>query len=147
MIFASLHPRTCGDGQLFNIADHEEPCTYGDIWPQLAKWFGLDGTGLAENSHTDVLKAGELPGAIHSLTPGQYVARYKGVFAKCGRTKAVEAGVGAGSHQLDSVGYWLTFDRQMTLKRLRNTGFEGNKDPIEGWLQTFEMFRRAGVIL
>ena len=149
MIYASTHPERCGKGQLFNIADSETPCTYGEIWAQLARWFGLVGVGPTENSQVlkDSLKVGELPQATPSLTPGEYVAKHKGTFAECGHLNAVSGGVGAGSRQLDSVGYWLTFDRQMSLTRLRKTGFEGGRDPIQGWLESFEMFRKAGLIL
>ncbi|KAJ5804886.1 hypothetical protein N7474_010773 [Penicillium riverlandense] len=149
MIYASMNPETCGKGQLFNIADSEIPCKYGEIWPQLARWFGLVGVGPSENSQAPEgsLKVGELPQTIPSLTPGEYVAKHKDTFAKCGHLNAASGGVGAGSRQLDSVGYWLTFDRQMSLTRLRKTGFEGNRDPIQGWLESFEMFRKAGLIL
>ena len=149
MIYASLHPETCGDGRLFNVADSETPCSYGEIWPQLAKWFGLVGVGPAENSpdQKNALKVGERPPNTVSLTPGKYVAEYKGIFAQRGCLKAADGGVGAGNRQLDSVGYWLTFDRQLSLKRLSETGFEGNKDSVQGWLESFEMFRKAGLVL
>jgi hypothetical protein len=81
------------------------------------------------------------------LTPREYIVKHKGVFEKCGRFKALEGGVGAGSQQLDSVGYWLTFDRQLSLKKLRATGFEGDKNAIGGWLDSFAMFRKAGLII
>lgn len=150
MIYASLHPDICGGGQLFNIADNETPSTYGDIWPQLAKWFGLVGVSPTDedSSTTDnKLRAGELPDTSSSLTPGEYIKKFKDVFKQHGRKKAISGGVGAGSRQLDSVGYWLTFDRQMSLEKLRATGFEGDKDPTAGWLDAFEMFREAGLIL
>ncbi|KAF3016526.1 hypothetical protein E8E14_011657 [Neopestalotiopsis sp. 37M] len=148
MIYASLHPKTCGDGRLFNIADSETPCKYGEIWPQLAKWFGLVGTGPVDSSEAEnnTLKVGEVSQTSSVLTPGEYVAKYKDIFAKSGLEKAASGGVGAGSRQLDSVGYWLTFDRQMSIKRIRETGFEGDSDPILGWLESFEMFRKAGLI-
>lgn len=149
MIYASLHPETCGGGRLFNIADNETPCKYGELWPQLAEWFGLVGVGPAEDSQTqdNTLKVGELPQTTPSFTPGEYVAKYRETFAQCGSEKSVKGGVGAGSRQLDSVGYWLTFDRQLSLKRVRETGFEGDKDPVQAWLQSFDMFRKAGLIL
>lgn len=149
MIYASLHPKTCGGGQLLNIADNEVPCKYGEIWPRLATWFGLVGVGPAENSQAqdNTLKVGELPHTTSSMTPGEYVAEHRGIFAQCGRVNAVSGGVGAGNRQLDSVGYWLTFDRQMSLKRLKETGFEGGRDPVQGWLESFEMFRQAGLVL
>lgn len=149
MIYASMHPKTCGQGQLFNIADSEIPCKYGEIWPQLARWFGLVGVGPTENSQAqkNTLKVGELPQTTPTMTPGEYVAEQKNTFAECGRLNAVNGGVGAGSRQLDSVGYWLTFDRQMSLTKLRETGFEGDREPIQGWLESFEMFRKAGLII
>ncbi|KAI1145491.1 hypothetical protein F4825DRAFT_443711 [Nemania diffusa] len=149
MIYASLHPDVCGSGQLFNIADHETPCTYGEIWPRLANWFGLVGVGPPEDSQAQInsLKVGELPKSDRHLTPGEYIVKHRDVFTQCGHTKAVDGGVGAGSQQLDSVGYWLTFDRQLSIERLKKTGFEGNTDPVQGWLDSFEMFRKAGLIL
>lgn len=147
MIYASMHPEKCA-GQLFNIADNEVPCKYGELWPRLAKWFGLVGKLPAETSEAqdNALKAGELPQDT-SMTPGEYVAKHRDTFAKNGCPNAVSRGVGAGNRQLDSVGYWLTFDRQMSLKKLKESGFEVDKDPVQGWLETFEMFRGAGLIL
>ncbi|KAJ6075755.1 hypothetical protein N7499_007736 [Penicillium canescens] len=149
MIYASLHPETCGDGQLFNIADNETPCKYGEIWPHLAKWFGLVGVGPTDSPQSldNTLKVGEVPVTTPSAMPGEYIAKHKDKFAECGRPNAVGGGVGVGNRQLDSVGYWLTFDRQLSLKKLRGTGFEGDIDNVQGWLESFEMFRKAGLIL
>lgn len=150
MVYASLHPEICGGGRLFNVADNEVPCKYGELWPRLAAWFGLTGTGPAEAStaQDNTLKVGELSKtSATALTPGEYVAKHRDIFARQGRPEAVSKGVGYGSRQLDSVGYWLTFDRQLSLDRLKETGFEGDQDPVEGWLESFEMFRKAGLIL
>lgn len=152
MIYASLHPETCGGGQLFNIADSDVPCKYGELWPRLAAWFGLRGTGPAaaelSTAQDKSLKVGEvLQSNAISLTPGEYVAKYGDIFAQQGCPDAVSKGVGYGRRQLDSVGYWLTFDRQLSLERLKETGFEGNQDHVQAWLEGFEMFRKAGLIL
>lgn len=151
MIYASLHSDICGGGQLFNVADNETPSQYGKIWPHLARWFGLIGVeppnDSSEASNNNTLKVGQLPETTSSLSPGEYVAKYKETFDQRGRSKASSRGVGAGSRQLDSVGYWLTFDRQMSLGKLRGTVFEGDKDPVQGWLDSFEMFRKAGLVL
>lgn len=149
MIYASLHPETCGRGQLFNIADNQTACKYGEIWPRLASWFGLVGVGPVEDSQAldNTLKAGELPKTTKLLAPGEYFAEHKDTFVELGRANAVNGGVGAGRRQLDSVGYWLTFDRQLSLEKLRGTGFEGDRDPVQGWLESFAMFRKAGLIL
>ncbi|KAI0967546.1 hypothetical protein F4678DRAFT_445955 [Xylaria arbuscula] len=149
MIYASLHPDICGGGQLFNVADNEVPCTYGELWPRLSKWFGLVGTGAVENSQTDInsLAVGELPQDAQALAPGEYIERHKDVFAQYGREKAVNGGVSAGSRQLDSVGYWLTFNRHLSLEKLKATGFKSDRDPHKGWIESFELFRKAGLIL
>ncbi|PYH94354.1 hypothetical protein BO71DRAFT_379718 [Aspergillus ellipticus CBS 707.79] len=150
MIFASLHPDACGGGQLFNVADRGTPCTYGELWPHLAKWFGLVGVGPIEQAakaEDNILKVGELPQKTSILTPGEYVAAFRDVFSERGCPKAIRGGVGAGSRQLDSVGYWLTFDRQLDLKKLRGTVFEGDENPVQGWLESFALFQKAGLII
>ncbi|KAK7926624.1 hypothetical protein PG985_003622 [Apiospora marii] len=133
-IYAGQNPERCGDGRLFNIADSDAPSTMGDLWPHLAAWFGLVGTGPEARSDTDLL-------------PGEYVERHQGVFGEHGLEMAVKGGVGAGRKQLDSVGSWLTFDRQLSLGRLREAGFKERRDPVVGWLEAFDMFRKAGLIL
>lgn len=149
MIYACLHPEICGNGQLFNIADSKTPCTYGALWPHLAEWFGLVGTPPEDSQKdTTALGVGEIETSGRSvITPGEYIDTYQDVFAQNGRANAVSAGVGVGHRQLDSVGYWLTFDRQMSLDRLEATGFQPGGDVVRGWIETFELFRRAGLIL
>ncbi|PYH70628.1 SDR family oxidoreductase [Aspergillus vadensis CBS 113365] len=150
MIFASLHPEMCGGGRLFNVADRATPCTYGSLWPRLAKWFGLVGVPPSESApetEQNTLKVGEVPERASVLAPGEYITKYRDIFTQNGCPKAVTGGVGVGYRQLDSVGYWLTFDRQLGLEKLQKTGFEGDQDPVEGWLESFAMFRRAGLIL
>ncbi|KAJ2996793.1 hypothetical protein NUW58_g854 [Xylaria curta] len=148
IIYASLHADKCGEGQLFNIADHEVPCTYGELWPRLANWFGLVGVGPPEGSQGwfNKLRVGGLPKGAE-LMPGEYVVKHKYIFSRCGRIKAMNRGVSAGSGQLDSIGHWLTFNRQLSLEKLKKTGFEGNTDPYQGWIDSFQMFRIAGLIL
>lgn len=149
MIYASLHPERCGDGRLFNISDNEVPCKYGELWPRLAKWFGLVGTTPDEEFHEqqNTLKVGELPQITPNLTPGEYITKHRDVFALNGCGNALTGGVGVGNRQLDSVGYWLSFDRQLSLERLKETGFELDRDSVQSWLETFAMFRKAGLIL
>jgi hypothetical protein len=49
--------------------------------------------------------------------------------------------------QLDSVGYWFTFDRHLSLERLRLAGFNGEVKPEEKWWEAFDMFHRADMIV
>lgn len=131
-VHASLNPETCG-GKVINMTDREKATTFREIWPSLAEWFGMKGVGPS--------------GVEEALKPGQYVERHKHIFKALGFPKAVVAGVGAGSSQLDSVGYWLSFDRQLSVDRLRSIGFTEERDPVEGWLEAFEKFRKAGIIM
>ncbi|KAL0941447.1 sirq protein [Colletotrichum truncatum] len=132
IVHASLSTDKCG-GKIINVADSENPTKFREIWPALAEWFGLRGTDPS--------------GEENVLKPGEYVQRHKHLFQEMGLHKAVTAGVGAGASQLDSVGYWLSFDRQLSLKRLREVDFVEERDPIEGWLEALEQFREAGIII
>ncbi|CAH0048114.1 unnamed protein product [Clonostachys solani] len=131
-IFAALNPDVCG-GKVINMADGAHPTTFRQLWPMIAAWFGLAGVG--PSAETDAPK------------PGEYVKKHETIFSEKNRAKALSGGVGAGSKQLDSVGFCLTFDRQLSLERLRACGFHERRDPIEGWIEAFEQFREAGLIL
>ncbi|CAM1501506.1 Fc.00g034900.m01.CDS01 [Cosmosporella sp. VM-42] len=130
-IYAALNPERCG-GKVLNMVDNAKPTTFGELWPVIAGWFDLVGVGPAET------KA--------ELAPSEYIDKYRHVFKNDGLEKAITAGVGAGSKQLDSVGYWLSFDRQLSAERLRSVGFTEEVSPAEGWLEAFEKFRTAGII-
>ncbi|KAK2017001.1 hypothetical protein LZ32DRAFT_577589 [Colletotrichum eremochloae] len=131
-IHASLNGGKCHE-KVINVADSARPTTFGEIWPSLADWFGLKGVGPSGN--------------VNLLKLGEYVEENKHHFAERGLEKAMVAGVNGGSSQLDSVGYWLSFDRHLSLERLRSLGFMEERDPIEGWLEAFGKFREAGIII
>ncbi|KAI5455960.1 hypothetical protein BGZ63DRAFT_397180 [Mariannaea sp. PMI_226] len=130
-IHAALNPEQCG-GKVINMLDHAKPTTFRQLWPPIAAWFGLVGVGPSEG------KTGK--------APGDYIDEYRHIFEINGRAKAVTAGVGVGHKQLDSVGWWLTFDRQLSSERLRAVGFTEERPPIEGWIEAFNKFREAGII-
>ncbi|KAK5995921.1 Short chain dehydrogenase sirQ-like protein [Cladobotryum mycophilum] len=130
-IHAALHQDACA-GKVINIADSAQPTTLRELWSVAAHWFGLVGVGPSSD-----------PG---QLKPSEYVDKYKYLFQRKGLTKALTCGVGAGGAQLDRVGWWLTFDRHLSLERLRGTGFMDARAPVAGWIDAFERFRAAGVI-
>ena len=132
-IFAALQPACAG--KVINVADRDAPCTYGELWPAIAAWFSLRGEHVRDASQ-----------GAEALRPGEYIAKHRRVFADHA-PKAVTCGVGAGSEQLDSVGWWLTFDRQLSLRRLREVGFHEEREPVDGWLEAFERLQKAGIIL
>lgn len=131
-IHAALNQGSCA-AKVVNMADDERPTSFSKLWPAIAAWFGLVGVG---------------PGAGEGApSPSEYVDSFKHVFAEQGRPRALTCGVGVGSAQLDSVGWWLKFDRHLSLGRLRALGFDEERNPVEGWLDAFEQFRAAGIIL
>ncbi|RDW86259.1 uncharacterized protein DSM5745_02901 [Aspergillus mulundensis] len=130
-IHAALNPGTCG-GKVINMLDKDKPVSASDLWPGIAAWFGLKGVGLV--------------GDDDKLKPGEYIEKYRHLFAENGKPKALACGVGAGNKQLDSFGWWLVFDRQFSSERLRSVGFMEQRDPLEGWMEAFEQFREAGII-
>ncbi|TFL04561.1 hypothetical protein BDV98DRAFT_562463 [Pterulicium gracile] len=135
-IHAALHQDQCA-GKVINAADRARPTSWQELWPQIVDWFGMVGVGPSNNVS---------PGNA-SLKPGAYVEKYKHLFQERGMENAITCGVGAGSKQLDSVGSWLTFDRQLSLERLRSVGFVEEIDPAKGWAEAFQRFREAGIIL
>ncbi|KAI1641838.1 uncharacterized protein F4817DRAFT_29579 [Daldinia loculata] len=131
-IFASLNPDRLG-GQIINALDDPTPTTFRELWPEIAGWFGLVGVGPSGNEDS-------------SLTPSEYIAKHKHLFEEHERPKGVTAGVGAGSKQLDTVGYWLSFDRELSANKLRSTGFLEQQLPAHSWMEAFRRLRLAGVI-
>ncbi|KAJ7618488.1 hypothetical protein FB45DRAFT_168411 [Roridomyces roridus] len=125
-IWASLNPDKSG-GQLFNVADSGAPSTMGQRWPAFAAYFGLVGVG---------------PPPVGSvvLRPGEYVAKHRDVLeAKCKKPNEV---FGAGF--LDGYGFNLTFDRQLSLDKIRAAGFMEELDPVESWFKAFDKFKKGG---
>ncbi|KAJ7683852.1 hypothetical protein B0H17DRAFT_985650 [Mycena rosella] len=128
-IWASLHPEKAGGGQLFNIADRATPSTMRERWPALAAYFGLVGVGPPA------------PDAI-TLKPGEYALKHQDVLkARCKKPNDV-----FGAAFLDRYGYFLNFDRQLSMEKIRGIGFDEELDPVQSWLKAFERFRKAGMI-
>lgn len=128
-IWASLHPDKCGGGQLFNIADQTRPSRMSERWPAIAKYFGLEGVAPLGDDE-DALK------------PGEYIEKHKDVLDKWG---------GKGSRvfkaeALDGYGYHFTFDRHMSLEKVRGVGFEEEIEPDGSWFKAFDRLRAAGMI-
>lgn len=128
-IYASLHPGSFRE-RIFNIADSSEPSTFRERWPQIASWFGLRGTGPPQTA------------GANDLRPSDFIKKHRGALK--------EAGVNGvdiwNAGQLDSVGYWLTFDRHLSLDRVKDAGFNDKSRPKQGWWAAFSMFKKAGMI-
>jgi hypothetical protein len=128
-IHASLHPEQFRE-RIFNVADSPKAESMRERWPQIASWFGLKGVGPPETASASDQK------------PSKFIRENE--------EKLKEAGVKGvdiwNAGQLDSYGYWLTFDRHLSLERLRKAGFEEERRPEQGWWDAFEMFKKAGMI-
>lgn len=145
-VHAALNMDKCGE-KVINVGDRGKPSAFREIWPALAAWFGLvgvfsDDDGAASSS-SSTADSNTDPDA--QLLPGEYVVKYRHLFGKAGLSKAITCGVGAGAAQLDAIGS-LAMDRQMSLQRLKDVGFEEERDPVAGWIDAFERFRAAGMI-
>lgn len=128
-IWASLHPERCGGGELFNIADQARPSSMSERWPAIAKYFGLEGVGPGVDG-----KGG--------LKPGEYIEKHKHVLEEWG---------GKGSRvfkaeALDEYGHHFTFDRHMSLEKVRKVGFEEEIEPDTSWFRAFDRLRSASMI-
>ena len=100
-------------------------------WPALAAYFGLQGTPPpATNDEEGVLK------------PSQYINKYRGVLEERG----VKSSPVFKGEFLDSYGYYLDFDRYLSLNKLREAGFTEELDPNDSWFKAFDKLKRARMI-
>ncbi|UPX11932.1 uncharacterized protein EKO05_0002516 [Ascochyta rabiei] len=128
-IHASLHPDDFRE-RIFNVADSAIPGSMRQRWPQVASWFGLRGIPPRDTA------------SVNDPKPSDLIKAYREELREA-EVKGVDIW---NSGQLDSVGYWLTFDRHLSLNRLRNAGSHENRKPEEGWWDAFPMFKKAGMI-
>lgn len=98
-------------------------------WPALAKYFGLEGTAPVDD-------------AAGLMKPSEYIQEHKAAFDKAGVKRSP---VFKGEF-LDSHGYYLDFNRQMSLEKVRKAGFTEELDPNESWFKAFDRFKEAGMI-
>lgn len=109
-IWAALHAEKTR-GQIFNIADQAKPSSMVERWPALAAYFGLEGVGPSDDPSV--------------LKPGEYVAKHREVLEKNG----IKGNPVFKGHFLDTYGWYLSFDRQMSLDKARSVGFTEEIDP------------------
>ncbi|KAL9594508.1 MAG: hypothetical protein Q9219_007002 [cf. Caloplaca sp. 3 TL-2023] len=131
-IWSSLHPDKTRDGAIFNIADQAKPESMRRRWPALAEYFGLVGTEPVEEQ-------GDGKGM---MKPSEFIKKHFKVLEEKGvRSSPVFKG-----EFLDSYGYYLDFDRQFSLEKVREAGFDEELDPNESWFKAFDRFKKAGMI-
>jgi hypothetical protein len=99
-------------------------------WPNTAAWFGLVGAGPASK------------GSEALQLSSHYIQKHAEVLKERRMGSLVWK-----AEFLDQYGFYLDFDRQMSLEKCRRAGFEEERDPSEGWVGGFEKFRGASMIL
>jgi nucleoside-diphosphate-sugar epimerase len=128
-IYAALHPEAFRE-RIFNVADSATPGRMLDRWPEIAAWFGLQGVPPLSAA------------SVKDPKPSDFIKEHAERLRDAG-AKGVQIW---NAQQLDSYGYWLTFDRHLSLERVRDAGFTEERPPREGWEEAFDMFRKAGMV-
>lgn len=125
-VWAAVNPEGVR-GKVVNVADTGRPGCMAERWPEIAAWFGLKGVEPTEREEK---------------MPSEFIKEQEERLREEGAK-----GVGIwNAKMLDSYGYWLTFDRHLSLERLRKAGFVEERPPRKGWEEAFDMFRKAGMI-
>lgn len=127
-IWAALHPEKAKGGQAFNIADQAKAESMRERWPRLAAYFGLQ--GIAPSEYQNILK------------PSEYIAKHSAVLEEAG----VKSSPVFKSEFLDSYGYYLDFDRHLSLEKVKKAGFTEELDPNQSWFRAFDRYRKAEMI-
>ncbi len=136
-IWAALHPHHTRGGQVFNIADQAKAESMNERWPLLANWFGLRGIAPRSSPVDNDDQARE-----EALKPSEFIKKHGHLLeAKGVRSSAVFKG-----DFLDEYGYYLDFDRQLSLDKVRQAGFVEEVNPNDGWIRAFEMLKAADMI-
>lgn len=128
-IYASFYPEEFRE-KIFNVADQSQPGSMRQRWPQIASWFGLKGVPPPENA------------SVSDPKPSDFIKEHRAKLDAQG-VKGIDIW---NAGQLDAYGYWLTFDRHLSLDRLHAAGYREETSPEKSWWDAFEMFKRAGMI-
>ncbi|KAH7123158.1 hypothetical protein EDB81DRAFT_700019 [Dactylonectria macrodidyma] len=130
-IFAALHPDTCGDGGVFNVADGQT-VTWAQVWPRLCEHFGLVGGG-PDAASTPML---------------EFVKEHKGVWIDIAKKYGLNARL-IDEQGWEHVHFMLVqfdFDRQYDLSRSREVGFAEEIDTAQGYITAWERMRAAKLL-
>lgn len=124
-IYASLHPDRTGNGEIFNIGDQDRPQSMEEIWPAVASCFGLQGTAPTDDQDPVLIR----PSDYMALNQDQLPAYSGSQLTK--------------PSWLDAYGTWYTFDRPLSLEKIRSVGFTEERDAAASWVKTMKLFQNA----
>nr|POF17664.1 short chain dehydrogenase sirr [Quercus suber] len=129
MVWAALNPERSGGGHIFNVADSDEPSTMEEMWPQIAAYFRLEGKGPPEDLQRFVM-------------PSEYVQQHGHLLQEGGYDMANIA----KASWLDAYGTMFTYDRLLSLEKIRKAGFTEVHDKFNGWVKVWDQMKDAGMI-
>jgi hypothetical protein len=129
-VFASLQPERVAE-RAFNVVDGEA-FAWRDLWPRLAAYFGLIGTGPGKDGQ----------GSVKKFVHGQK-NEWEGWVARRGlNSGALE---GTGFEFVDDVmGIPIRRDYDSSLRK--EVGFTEERDPFDGYRIAFDEMRAARII-
>lgn len=133
-IYASLRPEKTGGGTAFNVADREKPSSWSVKWPIICAYFGLKGAGPKADAPQ----------------PSAFIQEHRDKWAELARkhhlrVEALDNDLANPKFQ-NYIMSLFTFDRTMSLKAIRETGFAETMDEDSAWYCAFERFRKAKII-
>jgi hypothetical protein len=129
-VFASLQPERVAE-RAFNVVDGEA-FAWRDLWPRLAAYFGLIGTGPG--------KGGQ--GSVKKFVHGQQ-SEWEGWVARRGlNSGALE---GTGFEFVDDV-MAISIRRDYDSSLRKEVGFTEERDPFDGYRIAFDEMRAARII-
>lgn len=130
-VFASLQAPEKVAGKAFNVADGP-PTTWKELWPKLAGYFGLVGTGPSSGDDGSVT---------------HWIQSRKGDWAGLEAKRGLKGGAmeGTGFDFVDAVmALPIRRDYDSTARKL--AGFTEERDQFEGYRIAFDEMRAAGII-
>ena len=98
-------------------------------WPAPTEYFGLEGVAPIDG--------------LNVLRPGEYIKQHQHVSKEHG----IKSNDVFKAEFLDTYGFYLTFNRQLSLGKVRAAGVLEEIDPASSWIKAFDRFKKAGMIL
>lgn len=129
MVWAAQHPTASSGGQKFNVADSGSPSSMEEMWPRITAYFGLKGLPPPDN--------------LDSYTmPSVYLDKHGDILKQNGLSPAQ---ISKGSW-LDLYGTAYTYDRHLSLDKVRAAGFTEERLVFDGWMETWDRMKAAKMI-
>ncbi|KAK4901421.1 hypothetical protein LTR49_027275 [Elasticomyces elasticus] len=129
-VFASLRPESVS-GRAFNVCDGPA-FTWRELWPKLAVYFGLKGTGPAAGGKE-----------VIGLWVDKHKSRWEEYVARRGLKARVLEATNYGF--VDDV-MGITFRRDLDSRARMEVGFTEQRDVFEGYRRAFDEMKKARII-